>query len=127
MATYKYLYDIVAYDSPLEHDNIQAEIEDVIVFGKIPRNSIRIPTINGGTYSPDFMYVVNKKDVMKELNIVVETKDVENRKDLRGIEGDKIQCAEVFFNQLKLDGYDVKFRTQLNNQKIKSVIEEFLK
>ncbi|MGH4117183.1 type III restriction-modification system endonuclease [Clostridium sp.] len=122
----KYLYDVVAYDSPLEHDNIQAEIDEVVVFGKIPRNSIRIPTINGGTYSPDFMYVVKKKDGTKEINIVVETKDVENKNSLRGIEGDKIQCAVVFFNQLKIDGYDVKFRTQLSNKKIKTIVNEIL-
>ncbi len=126
-ATSKYLYDLVAYDSPLEHENIQTEIDEVVVFGKIPRNSIRIPTINGGTYSPDFMYVVKKKDGTKELNIVVETKDVENKKDLRGVEADKITSAEVFFNQLKIDGYDVKFRTQLNNKKVKQIVDEVLK
>lgn len=125
-ATSKYLYDAIAYDSPLEYENIQTEIDEVVVFGKIPRNSIRIPTINGGTYSPDFMYVVKKKDGSKELNIVVETKDIKSKSDLRGIEEEKINCAKVFFNQLKLDGYDVKFKTQLDNKKIKAIINDVL-
>jgi type III restriction enzyme len=75
----KYLYDAYAYDSPLEKENIQSAISEVIVYGKIPRSSISIPTITGQSYSPDFMYVVQKTDGSKILNIVVETKDVENQ------------------------------------------------
>jgi len=123
----KYLYDVIAYDSPLEKENIQSDIDEVVVFGKIPRNSVRIPTVNGGTYSPDFMYVVKKKDGTKVLNVVIETKDVENQNQLRGIEEDKINSAKVFFEQLKLDGYEVKFETQLKNKKMKTIIDEMLR
>ena len=49
-------------------------VEEIVVHGKIPRNSIAIPTITGERYSPDFMYVVKKASGVKELNIVVETK-----------------------------------------------------
>lgn len=73
----KYLYDSYAYDSPLEKDNMTADIKEVVVYGKIPRNSIAIPTITGGMYSPDFMYVVKKASGEKELNIVVETNDMQ--------------------------------------------------
>ena len=48
-------------------------------------------------YSPDFMYVVKKKDGTTELNVVIETKDVKKREDLRGDEKVKIRCAERFF------------------------------
>src|SRR5699024_4922519 len=48
-----YLYNEFFYDSN-EYETITEEIEEVIVFGKIPRRSIRIPVINGQTYSPDF-------------------------------------------------------------------------
>lgn len=122
----KYLYDAITYDSPLEKENIMSEIESVVVYGKIPRNSVAIPTITGGTYSPDFMYVVKKQNGEKELNIVVETKDVEGKSDLRGIEKTKIDCAEVFFKQLTIDGYTVSFHKQLNNKKMKSIIDEVL-
>jgi type III restriction enzyme len=73
------------------------------------------------------MYVVKKANGEKELNIVIETKQVEGKSSLRGEEGMKISCAKEFFNQLTLDGYKVSFKTQLNNNGIKSIIEEILK
>ena len=45
-------------------------------------------------------------------------KDVENKTTLRGEEKVKIGCAERFFEQLQADGYDVQFRTQLNNRQM---------
>lgn len=122
----KYLYDAFAYDSPLEKDNIMADIDEVIVYGKIPRASIAIPTILGGTYSPDFMYVVKRKNGSKELNIIVETKDVENKPDLRGTEKVKIDCAQVFFDNLKADGYTVHFKTQLGNRQMAQIIKDVI-
>lgn len=122
----KYLYDAFAYDSPLEKDNITADIDEVVVYGKIPRSSIAIPTITGGMYSPDFMYVVKKSSGEKELNIIVETKDVENKTDLRGTEKVKIDCAKVFFEMLTVDGYTVHFRDQLGNKQMVQIINEVL-
>ena len=122
----KYLYDTYTYDSPLEKDNVTANIDNVIVYGKIPRNSIAIPTITGGTYSPDFMYVVKKANGQKELNIVVETKDVEGKDEVRGNEAAKINCAKVFFEILSKDGYTVHFREQINNKQIAQIINEVL-
>jgi type III restriction enzyme len=101
-------------------------IDEVVVYGKIPKSSISIPTIVGENYSPDFMYVVKKSDGTKELNIVVETKLVENKSTLRGIENAKIKCAEAFFKQLTIDGYMVSFHTQLSNKKVKQIIEEVI-
>lgn len=127
----KYLYDTKAYDSPLELDDIESDIDsglsgiaEVVVYGKIPRSSIAIPTIVGGTYSPDFMYVVKKTNGEKELNIVVETKDVENKSTLRGVEEAKIKCAEIFFKNLSAQGYNVHFRTQLNNKKMLQIVKD---
>lgn len=125
-ASERYLYDAVAYDSPLEKKNIMETISQVIVFGKIPRKSVAIPTIGSSSYSPDFMYVVQKSNGKKELNIIVETKDVENKTALRGEEELKINSAKEFFKQLTLDGYDVKFREQLNKKGMASIIEELM-
>ena len=123
----KYLYDKIAYDSDLEKDNIlSGEIDNIIVYGKIPRRSIAIPTITGGTYSPDFMYVIKRTNGEKELNIIVETKDVKEQSNLRDEENIKIDCAKIFFEQLKQDGYDVKFKKQLSGKKIKAIIDEVL-
>lgn len=122
----KYLYDKIAFDSPLEKANIMTDIDEVVVYGKIPKSSVAIPTIVGENYSPDFMYVVKHKNGTKELNIVVETKLVENKSTLRGIEDAKIKCAEAFFKQLTIDGYTVSFHTQLSNKKVKQIIEDVL-
>ena len=122
----KFLYDTIVYDSPLERENVLADIDEVIVYGKIPRKSISIPTIADSNYSPDFMYVVRRKNGEKELNIIVETKDVEGKTDLRGNEAIKISCAERFFEQLTLDGYTVHFRSQLKNKAMKSIIHELV-
>lgn len=123
----KYLYDVIAYDSDLERKNIMEDIQDVVVYGKIPRKSISIPTIGNDSYSPDFMYVVNKKDGQKELNIIIETKDVGSESVLRGEEAMKINCAEVFFSKLTIDGYSVSFKKQLNNVGVNSIIDEIIK
>jgi type III restriction enzyme len=119
----KYLYDTFAYDSPLELENMLADMDEVVVYGKIPRCSISIPTITGGMYSPDFMYIVRKKDGGRELNIIVETKDVKGKEALRGEEGLRLKSAEVFFETICQDGYDVRFHIQMNNQKIKQIID----
>lgn len=120
-----YLYEGIVFDSDLEKSNIKAEVEDVIVFGKIPRRSIAIPTVIDN-YSPDFMYVVRKKDGSKELNLVIETKGVEGKSQLRPTEQIRIDCAQKFFEQLQLDGYEVKFRAQINNKAMTQIVKELM-
>ncbi len=44
---------------------MKSDIDEVIVYGKIPRLSTAIPTITGESYSPDFMYVVKHADGTK--------------------------------------------------------------
>lgn len=123
----RYLYDICAYDSPLEKDSIMTDgIKEIVVFGKIPNKSIRIPTVVGESYSPDFMYIIEKVDGTKQLNLIIETKSSNLPSDLRGKEKYKIKCAEKFFEIMKLEGYDVVFKRQLNNNNIKAIIEKVL-
>lgn len=126
----RYLYEAYTYDSDLEQTNLRtSDIDEVIVFGKIPRKSISIPTITNDSYSPDFIYMVKKLDGTKELNIIVETKGVETPAHLRGIEEKKISCAEKFFNQLCEDypELNVNFRDQLNHQQLRTIIDDVLK
>jgi type III restriction enzyme len=96
------------------------------VFGKIPRRSIAIPTVIDN-YSPDFMYVVQKKDGSKELNVVIETKDVKGESALRRTEEIKIECAELFFKQLQIGDFRIQFKTQIKNEDIKKIVEELMK
>ena len=122
----KYLYDKIAFDSDLERKNIVSDVDNVIVFGKIPRRSIAIPTVIDN-YSPDFMYIVRRNDGKKELNVVIETKGVEGKSSLRPIEQVRIDCAKKFFEQLQLDGYEVVFRPQINNEDMTKIVGELIK
>lgn len=122
----RYLYDTIAYDSEIEKANILEQISQVSVFGKIPKNSIRIPVANGGTYSPDFMYVVDKKDGTSELNLVIESKDVETERSLRNQEIYKIDCAKKLFEQLEKEGKDIKFEKQLSIDKVGTIVKKLI-
>ena len=121
----RYLYDTIAYDSDLEREDIKTKCDEIVVYGKIPRRSVAIPTLDG-TYSPDFMYVVKRKDGKDEMNIVVETKGVNSGDALRIVEKMKIDCARKFFEQLKDDGFNVSFKEQTNNTKMLAIISSLL-
>jgi type III restriction enzyme len=117
-----YLFNEVFYDSMLELNNITNPPQEVIVYAKIPKNSIRIPLVGGGTYSPDFAYVVKSHDGRSELNFVVESKD-KTQLGLGGDEAQKIEHAKAMFEQLGAL-FDVKFVTQLKNSEISGLIGE---
>ncbi len=115
-----YFFDELFYDSNLEKENIKTEIEQVIVFTKIPKNSIKIPVAGGKTYSPDFAYVLKFKDGDQKLHFIVETKDVSSKEGLRDEEKYKIKHAEKFF-----DGkVKIEFKTQFTNNRMVDLIKE---
>lgn len=122
----KYLYDACAHDSGLELQNIKTEIDEVIVYGKIPSHSICIPTVASSNYSPDFMYVVKKADGTKELNIVIETKAYDKESNISPDEETKISCAEEFFNAMTAGGYAVRFQKQINRIGVKKIINDLM-
>ena len=122
----KYLYDAITFDSEIEKKNIMEDIDEVTVFGKIPKNSIKIPVANGGTYSPDFMYVIDKKDGTKELNLIIESKNVMSERDLRTSENYKIECAKKLFDDLEKEGINIKFKKQLNTDTIGTIVNSLL-
>ena len=126
----EYLYEPIAFDSPLERTNIldKIDVAELVVYGKIPNSSIRIPTITDETYSPDFMYVVKKKDGTMQMNVVIETKDVNQDTDLRPKESAKIDCAKLFFEQISKDNPSLpaKFERQINRQRMNDIIDRLL-
>ena len=122
----KYLYDAYAHDSGLELQNMKTEIDEVVVYGKIPSNSICIPTVASSNYSPDFMYVVKKADGTKEFNIVIETKAYDKESKIAPDEETKISCAEEFFKTMTANGYTVHFHKQINSISVKNIIEEIM-
>lgn len=124
----KFIYDAVVYDSPKERKTLmKSDIDEVVVFGKIPRRSIQIPLFMGGTTSPDFMYVINSKDGSTEINFVVETKDMKDDKSLRCEETLRIESAKKFFETMKDDGLNVVFKKQLKNDDIVAMIKGLTK
>jgi type III restriction enzyme len=116
-----YLLDELFYDSELEKINIEQNLKEVVVFSKIPKNSIKIPVAGGKSYSPDFAYVLNYEDKSKKLYFVVETKNT-TEESLRNEEKQKIRHAEKFFG----DTIKIKFRKQFSNKKIEDLIREII-
>jgi type III restriction enzyme len=86
------------YDSELEHDVLKLiPSDEVIVFGKLPRRSIKVPTYTGGTTTPDFVYAIKRKgDKDITLHLIVETKAT----DLRGAEQIAIAGQKKFFDNI---------------------------
>lgn len=113
--------------SELELSNIKAMIDSVEVYGKIPKSSIAIPTYTGESYSPDFMYVIRRKDGMQELHLVVETKDVDTIEGIRNIEKEKIKCARKFFDEMTKEGYTVHFHVQTRTKNLLQIVESIAK
>ncbi|MDR2117586.1 MAG: type III restriction-modification system endonuclease [Planctomycetaceae bacterium] len=88
----KYLYDKFVYDSEIEHEVLKVDPPDrVIVYGKLPRRSIKLPTYTGGTTSPDFVFAIKKNNSNDiELHLIVETKSDNPRlSDIIAIESQK--------------------------------------
>lgn len=120
-----YLFNELFYDSNLEMENIRKNIESVTVFTKIPKNSIRIPVAGGGTYSPDFAYVIKDKNGDKSLNLIIETKDKDSRALFKN-EDKKIKHAEKLFNSAQ-NNIEVKFQPQFNGELIIDIIKRAIK
>lgn len=57
-----YLFDEIFYDSMIEKENIISEIENIEVFCKIPKNTLKISIAGGRSYTPDFAYILKKND-----------------------------------------------------------------
>ena len=126
----KFLYDAFVYDSHKEQENIRDSIMDeIVVYGKIPRRSIRIPLYFGGTTSPDFMYVLKTKDGKLSLNFIIETKDYNSMKEVSDIEELRFKSAQEFFNSIREDNQNIQitFSPQLKRDGIQEMLENILR
>jgi len=117
-----YFFEELYYDSELERTNITTNIEEVIVFTKIPKNSIKIPVAGGKSYSPDFAYVIRLKGGEQRLHFIVEAKNYPNESGLSQEEIQKIRHAEKFFG----GNVKIHFKTQFSNDRIGELIKEIL-
>ncbi|GAA8929680.1 type III restriction-modification system endonuclease [Helicobacter pylori] len=120
----KSLYEnFMQVDSEIEKDTIEESNDTkIIVFGKLPR--VKIPIGLNQTYSPDFGYVVENND--KKALLVVETKGVDKKGELRPEEERKISTAKEFFEALKKQGVNIEYKTKLNNDQLSALINEVL-
>ncbi|EJB97688.1 type III restriction-modification system endonuclease [Helicobacter pylori] len=120
----KCLYEnFMQVDSEIEKDTIEESNDTkIIVFGKLPR--VKIPIGLNQTYSPDFGYVVENND--KKVLLVVETKGVDKKSELRPEEERKISTAEKFFEALKKQGVNIEYKTKLSNDQLSALINEVL-
>ncbi|WP_120869303.1 type III restriction-modification system endonuclease [Helicobacter pylori] len=120
----KCLYEnFMQVESEIEKDTIEESNDTkIIVFGKLPR--VKIPIGLNQTYSPDFGYVVENND--KKVLLVVETKGVDKKSELRPEEERKISTAKKFFEALKKQGVNIEYKTKLNNDQLSALINEVL-
>ncbi|WP_187877626.1 DEAD/DEAH box helicase family protein [Helicobacter pylori] len=120
----KCLYEnFMQVDSEIEKDTIEESNDTkIIVFGKLPK--VKIPVGLNQTYSPDFGYVVENND--KKVLLVVETKGVDKKSELRPEEERKISTAKKFFEALKKQGVNIEYETKLNKDQLSALINEVL-
>ncbi len=120
----KCLYEnFMQVESEIEKDTIEESNDTkIVVFGKLPR--VKIPIGLNQTYSPDFGYVVENND--KKVLLVVETKGVDKKSELRPEEERKISTAKKFFEALKKQGVNIEYKTKLNNDQLSALINEVL-
>ncbi|QEF22005.1 DEAD/DEAH box helicase [Helicobacter pylori] len=120
----KCLYEnFMQVDSEIEKNTIEESNDTkIIVFGKLPR--VKIPVGLNQTYSPDFGYVVENND--KKVLLVVETKGVDKKSELRPEEERKISTAKKFFEALKKQGVNIEYETKLSDDQLSALINEVL-
>ncbi|WQX26263.1 type III restriction-modification system endonuclease [Helicobacter pylori] len=120
----KCLYEnFMQVDSEIEKDTIEESNDTkIIVFGKLPR--VKIPIGLNQTYSPDFGYVVENND--KKVLLVVETKGVDKKSELRPEEERKISTAKKFFEALKKQGVNIEYQTKMEKDQLSALINEVL-
>ncbi|WQU14489.1 type III restriction-modification system endonuclease [Helicobacter pylori] len=120
----KCLYEnFMQVDSEIEKDTIEESNDTkIIVFVKLPR--VKIPVGLNQTYSPDFGYVVENND--KKVLLVVETKGIDKKSELRPEEERKISTAKKFFEALKKQGVNIEYQTKLNDDQLSALINEVL-
>ncbi|WP_187955009.1 type III restriction-modification system endonuclease [Helicobacter pylori] len=120
----KCLYEnFMQVDSEIEKDTIEESNDTkIIVFGKLPR--VKIPVGLNQTYSPDFGYVVENND--KKVLLVVETKGVDKKGELRPEEERKISTAKKFFEALKKQGVNIEYQTKMEKDQLSALINEVL-
>ncbi|MDR1814476.1 MAG: hypothetical protein LBR18_06470 [Tannerella sp.] len=104
----RHLYDKAVYDSDIERDVLKAARPvEVVVYGKLPKRSIKAPTYTGGTTSPDFVYALSTNSgASVNLHLIVETKS----ENLRMSDQIALKAQEKLFKQIP--GIEIVWRKE---------------
>lgn len=96
--------------------------EEVVVYAKLPKGpkGFFIPT-PVGNYSPDWA-ITFKKDSVKHIFFIAETKGSMDSLQLRPVEQAKITCAKKLFNELSTS--EVKYHDVDSYQSLLGIIDE---
>ena len=92
---------------------------EVCVYAKLPR-TFQIPT-PVGNYAPDWA-IAFKKDTVKHIFFIAETKGTMDTMELRGVEKAKIECAEKLFNNVS-DSH-VRYHQVVSYQNLLDVMKQ---
>lgn len=119
----RHLYEVppIRYDSLIpERELLRYGYKDeVTVFGKLPRGSIKVPKYTGGSTTPDFIYLI-KKGKESIVYLIVETK-AENMR----IEDKKItEIQKSFFDLLTTNS--VYYKEATSAQQVYSEIRNII-
>lgn len=90
----------------------------VTVFGKLPKNSIRVPKYTGGTTTPDLLYIVEKAEG-QYVYLVVETKAENMREDDRKI----LQIQQKFF---KMIGENIEYMEAIRPEEVHAKLRKLM-
>lgn len=111
----KFLYTEAFYDSELEHEVLKIKPDDkIVVYGKLPRRSIKVPTYTGGTTTPDFIYAIDKGSGKIEVNLLIETK----ANDIRMGEERAVQAQRRLFANVE----GVQWRKVINASEVSQIL-----
>ena len=116
----RHIMDYVFCDSNIERKFAEAldGAPEVCVYAKLPR-SFQIPT-PVGNYAPDWA-IAFKKDSVKHVFFIAETKGSMDSMDFRGVEKAKIACAKKLFNETS-SGI-VKYHTVTNFEELREALK----
>lgn len=115
-----YLYD----RPPLRYDSVDPELKilnrtygpEISVFGKLPKQAIKIPRFDNGTTTPDFIFKIEHGS--KPIYLVVETK-AENMR----LDDEKIRIIQQkYFDHLKETG--VYYQMATSEQEVHDLINK---
>lgn len=118
--------DVIEYDSDFELEIVEedVDIEEIQIFGKLPRLNIKTPL---GCYNPDFCYLI-KTPEGKKIFLIVEAKGYSTSTEIPQDEKNKIDIAKKYFEALnehcKSKNIKISFKQRINRTQLVSIIME---